>query len=142
VNIVGGCCGTTPEHIAAIAAAVEGVAPRLIPHKGHEGQPANGPEDHFTQFAGLETLTIRPDSNFQMIGERTNVTGSARFARLIRAGDYAAAVQVALDQVQGSANLIDVNMDEACSTRATMGVPQYSRRSPGSRACVHGGRLK
>src|SRR4029453_10619035 len=66
----------------------------------------------FTQFAGLETLTIRPDSNFQMIGERTNVTGSARFARLIRAGDYAAAAQVALEQVRGGANLVDVNMDE------------------------------
>src|SRR5215212_9245940 len=78
VNIVGGCCGTTPEHIAAIAKAVDGVAPRPI-------QPA---DTRFTQFAGLETLTIRPDSNFQMIGERTNVTGSARFARLIRADNY------------------------------------------------------
>jgi 5-methyltetrahydrofolate--homocysteine methyltransferase len=65
-----------------------------------------------TQFSGLETLTIRPESNFQMIGERTNVTGSARFARLIRAGNYAEATQVALDQVRGGANLIDVNMDE------------------------------
>ncbi|MBI4476824.1 MAG: methionine synthase, partial [Acidobacteria bacterium] len=67
----------------------------------------------YTQFAGLETLTIRPDSNFQMIGERTNVTGSARFARLIKAGDYVGALQVALDQVRGGANLLDVNMDEA-----------------------------
>ena len=65
-----------------------------------------------TQFAGLETLTIRPDSNFQMIGERTNVTGSAKFARLIKTGDYAEATRVALDQVRGGANLIDVNMDE------------------------------
>src|SRR5207247_3919117 len=63
-------------------------------------------------FSGLETLVIRPDSNFQMIGERTNVTGSTRFARLIRAADYAAAAQVALDQVRGGANLLDVNMDE------------------------------
>src|SRR6185369_8797361 len=67
---------------------------------------------HYTQFAGLETLTIRPDSNFQMIGERTNVTGSARFARLIRAGQYGDAAQVAVDQVRGGANLIDINMDE------------------------------
>jgi 5-methyltetrahydrofolate--homocysteine methyltransferase len=68
--------------------------------------------ERYTQFSGLETLTIRPDSNFQMIGERTNVTGSARFARLIRAGQYGDAVQVALDQVRGGANLIDINMDE------------------------------
>ena len=102
VNIVGGCCGTTPEHIAAIARAVEGVPPRPLHHA----------TTALTQFAGLEALTIRPDSNFQMIGERTNVTGSQRFARLIRAGNYTAATQVALDQVRGGANLIDVNMDE------------------------------
>ena len=128
VNIVGGCCGTTPEHIGAIARAVDGVAPRPIHHKGHDGheghkalasfvssvvdQPADNPDAHYTQFAGLEPLTIRPDSNFQMIGERTNVTGSVRFARLIRSGNYADAVKVALDQVRGGANLIDVNMDE------------------------------
>ncbi|MGE5246284.1 MAG: methionine synthase [Betaproteobacteria bacterium] len=106
VNIVGGCCGTTPEHIAAIASRVEGLAPRRRPGAGAAGA------ERFTRFAGLETLTIRPDSNFQMIGERTNVTGSARFARLIRAGHYADAAQVALDQVRGGANLIDVNMDE------------------------------
>ena len=108
VNIVGGCCGTTPEHIAAIAKGVEGLPPRPVRLQTSDFTPA----DHFTQFAGLEALTIRPDSNFQMIGERTNVTGSQRFARLIRAGDYAAATQVALDQVRGGANLIDVNMDE------------------------------
>jgi 5-methyltetrahydrofolate--homocysteine methyltransferase len=102
VNIVGGCCGTTPEHIAAIAKAVEGIEPR------HVGRAA----DTYTQLSGLEPLVIRPDSNFQMIGERTNVTGSARFARLIKAGDYAAAAHVALDQVRGGANIIDVNMDE------------------------------
>ena len=101
VNIVGGCCGTTPEHIAEIAKGVEGLAPRMPTSTIRE-----------TQFSGLETLTIRPDSNFQMIGERTNVTGSARFARLIRAGGYAEAATVALDQVRGGANLIDVNMDE------------------------------
>jgi 5-methyltetrahydrofolate--homocysteine methyltransferase len=114
VNIVGGCCGTTPEHIAAIAKAVDGVAPRPIEHKGRKGhkEKADSPDARFTQFAGLETLTIRPDSNFQMIGERTNVTGSGRFARLIRAGNYGEATRVALDQVRGGANLLDVNMDE------------------------------
>jgi 5-methyltetrahydrofolate--homocysteine methyltransferase len=104
VNIVGGCCGTTPDHIAAIAKAVEGVAPR-------KRQSAIS-DQKFTRFSGLEALTIRPDSNFQMIGERTNVTGSLKFARLIKAGDWAAATEVALDQVRGGANLIDVNMDE------------------------------
>jgi 5-methyltetrahydrofolate--homocysteine methyltransferase len=107
VNIVGGCCGTTPEHIVAIAREVASLPPRAAPASG--GRPLTG---RFTQFAGLETLTIRPDSNFQMIGERTNVTGSARFARLIRAEQYTEATQVALDQVRGGANLIDVNMDE------------------------------
>ena len=102
VNVVGGCCGTTPEHIAAIAAAVEGLAPRPRP----VDEPAH------SVFSGLETLTIRPDSNFQMIGERTNVTGSARFARLIRAGDFQGAVAVALEQVRNGANVLDVNMDE------------------------------
>jgi len=105
VNIVGGCCGTTPDHIAAIAKAVEGVAPR-------EGRLEPETTGRFTQLSGLEPLVIRPDSNFQMIGERTNVTGSARFARLIKAGDYGEAAHVALDQVRGGANIIDVNMDE------------------------------
>jgi 5-methyltetrahydrofolate--homocysteine methyltransferase len=103
VNIVGGCCGTTPDHIRAIAGEVDGLPPRRVPD---ESTP------HLTQFAGLETLTIRPDSNFQMIGERTNVTGSARFARLIRSNNLAEAASVALDQVRGGANLVDVNMDE------------------------------
>ncbi len=111
VNIVGGCCGTTPDHIRAIAAAVDGVRPREIDNLQFTiGNSYTA--SRFTQFAGLETLTIRPDSNFQMIGERTNVTGSARFARLIKAGDYAEATRVALDQVRGGANLLDVNMDE------------------------------
>ena len=127
VNIVGGCCGTTPEHIAAIAAAVEAIPPRRLRrgstlHLGGHGEDggrdaqasasASSVEERYTQFAGLETLTIRPNSNFQMIGERTNVTGSQRFARLVKAGNYAEAAAVALEQVRGGANLIDVNMDE------------------------------
>ena len=109
VNVLGGCCGTTPDHIRAIAQAVEGVKPRPVIPSAQRLAP--GPQ--FTQLAGLEVLTIRPDSNFQMIGERTNVTGSVRFAGLIKAGDYAGAAAVAVDQVRGGANLLDVNMDEA-----------------------------
>ncbi len=101
VNIVGGCCGTTPEHVRAIAARVEGLAPRRPPRV-----------DRFTRLAGLEPLVIRPDSNFILIGERTNVTGSKRFAELVKAGDYGRAIEVALDQVRGGANILDVNMDE------------------------------
>jgi 5-methyltetrahydrofolate--homocysteine methyltransferase len=100
VNIVGGCCGTTPEHVRQIAAAVGGVAPREVP------APRAA-----TRFSGLEPLELTPDSNFTIIGERTNLTGSARFRRLIEAGDYQAAVEVALEQVRGGANLLDVNMD-------------------------------
>jgi 5-methyltetrahydrofolate--homocysteine methyltransferase len=100
VNIVGGCCGTTPEHIAHIASAVSGLAPRPVP------APARR-----TRFSGLEPFEIAPDTGFVMIGERTNVTGSARFRRLIEAGDYQAAAAVAVDQVRGGANLLDVNMD-------------------------------
>ena len=103
VNIVGGCCGTTPDHIRAIANTVQALAPR---------KPELVVPTGFTQFAGLETMTMRPESNFQMIGERTNVTGSAKFARLIKAGDYTEATSVALEQVRGGANIIDVNMDE------------------------------
>jgi 5-methyltetrahydrofolate--homocysteine methyltransferase len=102
LNIVGGCCGTTPAHIRAIVSAVHGVAPREIPRD----------PDPFTCYSGLEKLSIRPDSNFVMIGERTNVTGSKRFARLIQSGDLAAALDVALEQVRGGANILDVNMDE------------------------------
>ena len=103
VNILGGCCGTTPDHIRAIAGATDGVPPRSLPPRA-AGLP---------RFSGLETLTVRDDSNFLMVGERTNVTGSARFARLIKSDDFTAATEVALDQVRGGANLIDVNMDEA-----------------------------
>jgi 5-methyltetrahydrofolate--homocysteine methyltransferase len=100
VNIVGGCCGTTPEHVRQIAAAVAGVPPRRVPAR----RPA-------TRFSGLEPFEIGPDTNFVMIGERTNVTGSARFRRLVESGRYQEAVEVALEQVRGGANLLDVNMD-------------------------------
>jgi 5-methyltetrahydrofolate--homocysteine methyltransferase len=101
VNLVGGCCGTTPDHIRAIAAAVEGVKPH----------PRNAP-DGLMRLCGLEPLVVRPETGFLPIGERTNVTGSKRFARLIRAGDYESALAVAAEQVRGGANMIDVNMDE------------------------------
>jgi 5-methyltetrahydrofolate--homocysteine methyltransferase len=100
VNIVGGCCGTSPAHIARIASSVSGLAPRVVAE-----EPAA------TRFSGLEPFAIGPDTGFVMIGERTNVTGSAKFRRLIEADDYQGAVAVALDQVRGGANLLDVNMD-------------------------------
>ncbi|MEB2313927.1 MAG: methionine synthase [Sorangiineae bacterium] len=102
VNLLGGCCGTTPEHIRAIARAAERIEPRRVPAPRADAR-----------FSGLETLTIGPDSNFIMIGERTNVTGSKRFAKLIVGGDYAAAAEVAAEQVRNGANVIDINMDEA-----------------------------
>jgi 5-methyltetrahydrofolate--homocysteine methyltransferase len=119
VNILGGCCGTTPDHIRALAKAIEGMTPRPFPgsavrdpQSGSEpGSPTPDP-GRFTRLSGLETLTIRPDSNFIMIGERTNVTGSKKFARLVRSGNYGEATEVALDQVRGGANILDVNMDE------------------------------
>jgi 5-methyltetrahydrofolate--homocysteine methyltransferase len=100
VNIVGGCCGTTPGHIERVAAAVRGIAPRRVP------AVAAG-----TRLSGLEPFEIGTGTGFVMIGERTNVTGSARFRRLIESGDHQTAVAVALDQVRGGANLLDVNMD-------------------------------
>ena len=102
VNVVGGCCGTTPEHIRAVAEAVRDLPPRLVPEVG----------ERYTRFSGLEPLVIRPESNFILVGERTNVTGSKRFARLIKDGDYTTALEVAVDQVRGGANILDVNMDE------------------------------
>ena len=108
VNILGGCCGTTPEHIRAIGAAIDGLPPRERLERSERSERT----ERFTQYAGLEPLTIRPDSNFIMVGERTNVTGSKRFARLITGGDFAEGANVALDQVRGGANIIDVNMDE------------------------------
>jgi len=100
VNVVGGCCGTTPAHIARIAAAVSGRPPRPVPAR-----------EARTRFSGLEPFEIGADTGFVMIGERTNVTGSKRFRRLIESGDYQGAVAVALEQVRGGANLLDVNMD-------------------------------
>ncbi|WP_084599157.1 methionine synthase [Actinoplanes subtropicus] len=100
VNIVGGCCGTTPAHIGQIADSVKKYARRKI-----------DPPAPTTRFSGLEPFAIGPDTGFVMIGERTNVTGSARFRRLIEADNYQGAVDVALDQVRGGANLLDVNMD-------------------------------
>jgi 5-methyltetrahydrofolate--homocysteine methyltransferase len=102
LNIVGGCCGTTPEHIAAIASAVS----RSRPHV-----PADQP--HWLRLAGTLPFTLRPDTNFTMVGERTNVTGSKAFARLIRDGKFEEAVDVARQQVAGGATIIDVNMDDA-----------------------------
>ncbi len=101
LNLVGGCCGTRPEHIAAIRAAVDGVAPRTIPHP-----------PKYMRLSGLEALTITPETNFVVIGERTNVTGSAAFRRLIKDDKYDEAVAVARDQVAGGANILDVCMDE------------------------------
>ncbi|HKQ61835.1 MAG TPA: methionine synthase [Candidatus Polarisedimenticolaceae bacterium] len=101
LNLVGGCCGSTPDHVRAIAAAMAGLPPRRRPET-----------PRYTFLAGLEPLAIRPESNFILIGERTNVTGSRRFAGLIREGQYEPALDVARDQVQGGANLLDVNMDE------------------------------
>jgi 5-methyltetrahydrofolate--homocysteine methyltransferase len=101
VNLVGGCCGTTPAHIEAIASAVRGLKPREIPH----------PEP-FTRLSGMEPLVIRPDTNFVNVGERTNVTGSPRFAKLILESRYEEALSVARQQVEGGAQIIDINLDE------------------------------
>jgi 5-methyltetrahydrofolate--homocysteine methyltransferase len=100
VNAVGGCCGTTPTHIREIAAAVDALPPRPLPSR-----------EAGSTFSGLEPFTIERDTGFVMIGERTNVTGSARFRRLIEANDFQGALSVALEQVRGGANLLDVNMD-------------------------------
>jgi 5-methyltetrahydrofolate--homocysteine methyltransferase len=101
VNLVGGCCGTTPAHIKAIAEAVAGLPPRV---------PASPPPR--LRLSGLEPLTIGPESIFVNVGERTNVTGSRKFARLVLAGDYEAGLEIARQQVESGAQMIDVNMDE------------------------------
>jgi 5-methyltetrahydrofolate--homocysteine methyltransferase len=103
VNIVGGCCGTTPDHIRTIRERIVGIEPRKIPVLDRT----------LARYSGLETLTLGPETNFVPIGERTNVMGSRRFARLIKSDDFAGALAVAREQVQGGANVIDVNMDEA-----------------------------
>ncbi|MEM9455287.1 MAG: methionine synthase [Myxococcota bacterium] len=107
VNLVGGCCGTTPDHIGAVIEAVRGIAPRPVPTPDDPREGAGT-----SRYAGLEPLRVDAASNFIMIGERTNVTGSRRFAKLIKQDDYDTALEVALDQVRGGANIIDVNMDE------------------------------
>ncbi|ATJ82805.1 methionine synthase [Halomonas beimenensis] len=101
VNIIGGCCGSTPEHIAAIHRAIQGLAPRELPERSLA-----------CRLSGLEPFNIEHDSLFVNVGERTNVTGSARFKRLIKEEDYTTALEVALEQVENGAQVIDVNMDE------------------------------
>ena len=103
VNIVGGCCGTTPDHIAALAAALKDIPPRPVPEL-----------DGLLRVSGLENVTIDVrHNNLTTIGERTNVAGSRKFARLIASGDYASALQVAANQIEGGASVIDINMDDA-----------------------------
>jgi 5-methyltetrahydrofolate--homocysteine methyltransferase len=101
LNLVGGCCGTTPAHIQAIAEAVRDQAPHVVSRV-----------EPYTRFSGLEALTIRPDTNFVNVGERTNVTGSPRFSKLIQAGQYEEALAIARQQVENGAQILDVNMDE------------------------------
>src|SRR4029077_6473072 len=101
VNLVGGCCGTTPEHIAAIARAVAGKPPRTMPDIAP-----------LLRLSGLEAFALTPEIPFVNVGERTNVTGSAKFRKLITAGDYSAALAIAREQVESGAQVIDVNMDE------------------------------
>ena len=112
LNIVGGCCGTTPPHIKAIADAVRGIPPRQVPTV-----------EPYLRLSGLDALTIRPNTNFLNIGERTNVAGSPKFAQLIKAGEYEAAVSVARQQVENGAQVIDVCMDEGMID----GVPAMTR---------------
>lgn len=101
LNIVGGCCGTTPEHIAAIAQVASKYTPRAIPEP-----------EHVTTLSGLETLRITPEANFVNVGERTNVAGSAKFAGLIREKKYEEALSVARQQVEGGAQIVDICMDD------------------------------
>ena len=101
VNIIGGCCGATPDHIKALSSIVEGKKPRPV-----------SSVDSFTKLSGLEPLVIRPESNFINVGERTNVTGSLRFKRLIKEDKFDEALSVAREQVENGAQIIDINMDE------------------------------
>lgn len=102
VNIVGGCCGTTPEHIKAVAEAVRGISPRAIPEP-----------DDVLYVSGLESVAVDRKNNFTNVGERTNVAGSRKFAKLIAAGDYETGLQIAAGQVENGASIIDINMDDA-----------------------------
>lgn len=102
VNIVGGCCGTTPEHIKAVAEAVKGISPRAIPE----------PND-VLYVSGLESVAVDRKNNFTNVGERTNVAGSRKFAKLIAAGDYETGLQIAAGQIENGASIIDINMDDA-----------------------------
>ena len=101
LNIIGGCCGTTPDHIRIIAKALEGIRPR-----------ATGPVTKVSRYSGLEPLKLAPPASFLMVGERTNITGSPKFAKLIKEGNLEGAIEVARQQVENGANMIDVNMDE------------------------------
>ncbi len=112
LNIVGGCCGTTPPHIQAIAAAAQGLKPRVVPVV-----------EPYLRLSGLDALTVRPQTNFLNIGERTNVAGSPKFAQLIKAGDYESALAIARQQVENGAQVIDVCMDEGMIE----GVPAMTR---------------
>ena len=102
VNIVGGCCGTTPEHIKAVAEAVKGISPRAIPEP-----------DDVLYVSGLESVAVDRKNNFTNVGERTNVAGSRKFAKLIAAGDYETGLQIAAGQIENGAGIIDINMDDA-----------------------------
>lgn len=102
VNIVGGCCGTTPEHIKAVAEAVRGISPRTIPGL-----------DNVLYVSGLESVAVDRKNNFTNVGERTNVAGSRKFAKLIAAGDYETGLQIAAGQIENGAGIIDINMDDA-----------------------------
>lgn len=102
VNIVGGCCGTTPEHIKAVAEAVRGISPRAIPGL-----------DNILYVSGLESVAVDRRNNFTNVGERTNVAGSRKFAKLIAAGDYETGLQIAAGQIENGAGIIDINMDDA-----------------------------
>ncbi len=102
VNIVGGCCGTTPEHIKAVAEAVKGISPRAIPEP-----------DDVLYASGLESVAVDRKNNFTNVGERTNVAGSRKFAKLIAAGDYETGLQIAAGQIENGASIIDINMDDA-----------------------------
>jgi 5-methyltetrahydrofolate--homocysteine methyltransferase len=106
LNLVGGCCGTTPEHVRAIAAAVRDSKPRELPQR--DVDPRNLP----LQLYGFEPLNITPEMGFVVVGERTNITGSPKFSKLILGDDFDGALAVARQQVQGGANILDVNMDE------------------------------